>query len=261
MLTPIEGRAALVTGGTKGIGRGIALAFARNGAKVMVTGRDPAAGAACAAELVAAGASDAAFVAADTASRDDCVRAADATAARFGGIDIVVANAGIYPESMIESMPEDELRRMIDVNLTGTIMSVQACLPHVRRSDHGRVVVISSITGPIVGMEANAHYAASKAGQLGFVRSAALEFAPMGITVNAVLPGNVATEGLDELGREYQQAMLSAIPQGRLGAPDDVAGAVLFLVSDEASFITGQSIIVDGGQVLPEGPLRGNALR
>ena len=149
-------------------------------------------------------------------------------------------------------MTETDIKQMLDINLTGTILTVQACLDGLRRSAHGRVIVVSSITGPIVGMPGNAHYAASKAGQVGFVRSAALEFAPLGITVNAILPGNIETEGLADLGPEYRDAMIASIPQRRLGTPADVAGAALYLMSDEARFVTGQTVVVDGGQVLPE---------
>jgi 3-oxoacyl-[acyl-carrier protein] reductase len=114
------------------------------------------------------------------------------------------------------------------------------------------VVVTSSITGPITGFPGWSHYAASKAGQVGFVRTAAIELAPDGVTVNAVLPGNIRTEGVDALGADYVTEMTSAIPQGRLGSVADIAFAVLFLASDEAAFITGQTLVVDGGQVLPE---------
>ena len=133
-------------------------------------------------------------------------------------------------------------------------MTVQACLPALRRSAAARVVVTASITGPNTGIAGLAHYGASKAGQVGFVRSAALELAPHGITINTVLPGNILTEGLEALGPEYLDSMERSIPVGRLGKPSDIARAVMFLAEVEASFITGQSLIVDGGQVLPEAP-------
>jgi 3-oxoacyl-[acyl-carrier protein] reductase len=131
---------------------------------------------------------------------------------------------------------------------------VDACLPGLKARGKGRIIVTSSITGPITGYPGWAHYAASKAGQLGFVRTAAIELAPHNITVNAVLPGNTLTEGMEALGPEYIARMTSAIPQRRLGSVDDIAYAALFLASDEAAFITGQTIVVDGGQVLPESP-------
>ena len=132
------------------------------------------------------------------------------------------------------------------------MLSVKACLPALERSGHGRVVVTSSITGPITGFPGWSHYGASKAAQLGFVRTAAIELAGRGITINAVMPGNIVTEGLTELGPEYRRQMEASIPQGKLGKVEDICNAALFLATDEASYITGQTIVIDGGQVLSE---------
>ena len=126
------------------------------------------------------------------------------------------------------------------------------CLPALARSGHGRVILISSITGPITGYPGWTGYGASKAGQLGFMRTAAIELAPSRITVNAVLPGNIVTEGLADLGEEYAASMAASIPLRRLGSVEDIGYAALFLATDEAAYITGQTIVVDGGQVLPE---------
>jgi 3-oxoacyl-[acyl-carrier protein] reductase len=131
---------------------------------------------------------------------------------------------------------------------------VQASLPYLTASPYGRVIVTSSITGPITGYPGWSHYGASKAGQLGFVRTAALELAAHRITVNAVLPGNIMTEGLADLGEDYLRTMEASIPLGRLGSVADIGNACLFLATDEAAFITGQTLVVDGGQVLPESP-------
>ena len=132
------------------------------------------------------------------------------------------------------------------------MLSVQACLPHLKASGHGRVILTSSITGPVTGYPGWSHYGASKSAQLGFMRTAAIELAPMKITVNAVLPGNIATEGLADLGPEYRAAMEMSIPQRRLGDVEDIGNAALFFASDEAAYITGQALVVDGGQILPE---------
>jgi 3-oxoacyl-[acyl-carrier protein] reductase len=130
---------------------------------------------------------------------------------------------------------------------------VKACLPHMKEEGYGRIVVTSSITGPRVGNPGLAHYAASKAGINGFIRTAAIEFAQHGITINAVEPGNILTPGMDaQIGADYIRAQEQSIPLGRLGEPEDIAHATLFLASDEAKYITGQSIIVDDGQILPE---------
>ena len=129
---------------------------------------------------------------------------------------------------------------------------MKASLPHLKKSDQGRVVLTSSITGPVTGFPGWSHYGASKAGQLGFMRTACIELAKHNITINAVLPGNVITEGLAELGEEYQQSMAASTPLKKLGVVEDIGNAALFLASREANYITGQTIIVDGGQILPE---------
>ncbi len=259
MFTSIAGRAVVVTGGTRGIGKGIASVFARNGAKVLITGRDSDTARATADELTAEAAaagysSDISFVLADVASREDCRRMAAIAQERLGGIDVLCANAGIFPDTRLEDLAESDLDQVLGTNLKGTILSVQACLPALVYSGHGRVIITSSITGPITGFPGWTHYGASKAGQLGFMRTAAIELAPKGITVNAVLPGNVVTEGLADLGKEYASGMTAAIPLGRLGTVDEIGYAALFFATDEAAYITGQSIVVDGGQVLPESP-------
>jgi 3-oxoacyl-[acyl-carrier protein] reductase len=250
MFTSIAGRAVVVTGGTRGIGKGIASVFARNGARVLITGRDDEIGRAAADELPG----EVSFLQADTAIREDCRRMAGIAEERLGGVDVLCANAGIFPDSRLEDLSEDDLDLVLGTNLKGTILAVQACLPALRRSGRGRVILTSSITGPITGFPGWTHYGASKAGQLGFMRTAAIELASSGITVNAVLPGNIATEGLAELGEDYAAGMTAAIPLRRLGSVDDIGYAALFLATDEAGYITGQTIVVDGGQVLPESP-------
>ncbi|MEA2135291.1 MAG: 3-oxoacyl-[acyl-carrier protein] reductase [Solirubrobacteraceae bacterium] len=246
MFTPLTDRVVLVTGGTKGIGKGIAGVFARAGAKVVVAGRDQATGEAAAADLGGA------YVAADVGRAEDCERMAAETVERFGGIDVLCANAGIFPDTKLADMTEEDIDAIFATNVKGTMLSVKACLPALERSGHGRVVVTSSITGPITGFPGWSHYGATKAAQLGFVRTAAIELAGKGITINAVMPGNIETEGLAELGPEYRQQMEMSIPQGKLGKVEDIGNAALFLATDEASYITGQTIVVDGGQVLSE---------
>ena len=151
-------------------------------------------------------------------------------------------------------MTEADIDTVLGVNVKGMMFSVQACRPALAASGHGRVIITSSITGPITGFPGWAHYGASKAAQLGFLRTAAIELARQAITVNAVLPGNVLTEGLVELGDEYLRSMEATIPLGRLGRVEEIGNACLFLATDEAGYITGQTIVVDGGQVLPESP-------
>ena len=251
MFTSIAGRAVVVTGATRGIGKGIARVFAGAGARVLIVGRDAEAAKATVAELSATGA-EASHVLADVSRREDCQRIAAAAAERFGGIDVLCANAGIFPAAPLAEMTDADIDEVLGTNLRGTILSVQACLPALAASGRGRVILTSSITGPITGFPGWAHYGASKAGQLGFLRTAAIELAASGVTINAVLPGNIVTEGLDELGEEYQAQMAASIPLRRLGTVEEIGYAALFLATDEAGYITGQTIVVDGGQVLPE---------
>jgi 3-oxoacyl-[acyl-carrier protein] reductase len=253
MFTSVAGLSVLVTGGSKGIGRGIAQVFARAGANVTITGRDEAALAKCAAELCAENPVDnVAVVAADVSVPADCVRAAQAAVDRFGGLDVLCANAGIFPEARLADLTESDVDTVLGVNVKGTIFSVQACVPALTASGRGRVILTSSITGPITGFPGWTHYGASKAAQLGFLRTAAIELSPQRITVNAVLPGNISTEGIDALGPEYRAAMEASIPLGRMGDVEDIGNACLFLATVEAGYITGQTLVVDGGQVLPE---------
>jgi 3-oxoacyl-[acyl-carrier protein] reductase len=251
VFTSIAGRGVVVTGGSRGIGKGIARVFASNGARVLITGRDEDAAKATADELAAAG-WDVSYLLADVSVRADCARMAGVAADRLGGIDVLCANAGIFPESRLAEMTDQDIDTVLGTNLRGNILSVQACLPALAASGHGRVILTSSITGPITGFPGWVHYGASKAGQLGFMRTAAIELAADRITINAVLPGNVLTEGLAELGEDYIQSMTASIPLRRLGTVDEIGYAALFLASDEAGYITGQTIVVDGGQVLPE---------
>jgi 3-oxoacyl-[acyl-carrier protein] reductase len=251
MFTPIAGRAVVVTGATRGIGKGIAAVFAGAGARVLITGRDAGAAAAAVAELSAGGA-EVSHVLGDVSRREDCERLAATAVERLGGIDVLCANAGIFPDAKLSDLTDADIDQVLGTNLRGTILSVQACLPALAASGHGRVILTSSITGPITGYPGWAHYGASKAGQLGFMRTAAIELAVSGITVNAIMPGNIVTEGLADLGNEYLRQMTDSIPLRRLGTVSDIGHAALFLASDEAGYITGQTIVIDGGQVLPE---------
>lgn len=251
MFTSIAGRSVLVTGGTKGIGKGIARVFARAGANVVVSGRDRSAGEAVLGE--ASGLSGSiSFVHGDVGLASDCERVVSETVTRYGGLDVLCANAGVYPSARIEDMTEADIDAIFATNVKGSILMVRACTPALERSGRGRIILTSSITGPITGAPGWSHYGATKAAQLGFMRTAAIELSPKGITVNAVLPGSIETEGLAELGDETLAQMTASIPAGRLGSAEDVGNACLFLATEEAAYITGQTIVVDGGQVLPE---------
>jgi len=251
VFTPVTGRTVLVTGGTKGIGKGIARTFLEAGARLAIAGRDPVAGAAAAAELAAAG-GEVSFVRADVSVAADAERMVAETTERFGSLDVLCANAGIFPDVRLQDMTEHDIDAIFATNVKGTMLAVKAAVPALASSGHGRVIITSSITGPITGFPGWSHYGATKAAQLGFLRTAAIELAATGITINAVMPGNIETEGLAELGPEYRKKMEASIPQKRLGTVADIGHAALFLATDEASYITGQTIVVDGGQILPE---------
>jgi 3-oxoacyl-[acyl-carrier protein] reductase len=251
MFNSLAARSVIVTGGSKGIGKGIALRFGSAGCKVLVVSRKLAEAQAVAAQIAEAGGTALGFEA-DVTQKSQMQAMAAAAIKAHGGIDILCANAGIFPAATLETMTEEDFDAVLGTNLKGTFLSVSACLPAMKTKKFGRIVLTSSITGPVTGYPGWSHYGASKAGQLGFMRTAALEYARDGITVNAVLPGNIATEGLATLAEEYAQKMTESVPMRRLGTVMDIANAALFFASEEAAYITGQSLIVDGGQVLPE---------
>jgi 3-oxoacyl-[acyl-carrier protein] reductase len=250
----LDGRVAVVTGAASGVGLGIAEVLAQEGARVVVVDLAPAPGEHAAAALRSSG-YEALAVAADVVDRAALDAMAATVLEQYGRIDIVAANAGIYPAVAIAAMTDADWDRVMDINVKGALHTIQACLPAMRERGYGRIVLTSSITGPIVGAPELSHYAASKAAILGLMRSAALELVGDGITVNAVQPGNVRTPGIEAFGSEFIADMVKAIPMKRLAEPADVGWAVRFLAAEEAGYITGQTIVIDGGQVLPEGPL------
>lgn len=247
----LEHRVALIIGAARGIGKGIAQRFVEEGARVVIGDREADIGEATAREL--GGRERARFVAADIARKEEAEKAVNAAVAHFGGLDILVQNAGIFPWTLIENIEPEEWDSVLGVNLKGTYLAARAALPAMRSKGSGRMIFTSSITGPRVTSPGHGHYSASKAGINGFIKAAAIEFAAYGITVNGVEPGNILTEGVTQhRSAEFLRGMEEAVPLGRLGTPRDVANAVLFLASDDASYITGTTIIVDGGQILPE---------
>ncbi|WCK52595.1 3-oxoacyl-ACP reductase FabG [Aneurinibacillus sp. Ricciae_BoGa-3] len=251
MTNTFKDKSVLITGASKGIGKGIARIFASHGAQVAVVARHMESAEECAAEIRNSGFNAKAFVG-DVSNRTSMENLAQEVAETYGGIDVLCANAGIFPSASLEEMTGDDWDQVINTNARGTLFALQASLPYLKSAQYGRVIITSSITGPVSGYAGWSHYGASKAAQLGFMRSAALELAHNNITINAVMPGNILTEGLQGLGSDYLERMASSIPLKRLGSIEDIAHAALFLASKEAGYITGQTLIVDGGQTIPE---------
>ncbi|TFW39865.1 MULTISPECIES: SDR family oxidoreductase [Pseudomonas] len=247
-----SGKSVLVTGGAQGIGRAVVEAFALRGARVMIVDLRRAQAQALADELAARGCRVQA-IELDLAEATAVFDGIKGIERDWGRLDILVHNAGYFPLTAFEQITPAVLERTLAVNLSALFWLTQAALPMFQRQGGGCVLVTSSVTGPRVAYPGLSHYAASKAGVNGFIRSAALELAGNRVRVNGVEPGMIATPAMDNLGDAQVNAdIASRVPLGRLGAPQDIAGAMLFLASDLASYITGQTIIVDGGSTLPE---------
>ncbi len=253
MAITLQGKAAIVTGAGRGIGKGIAAVFAKEGARVLVVNRSADAGQATTKEIVAAG-GEASFLQANVKNRADMERMAATCIERYGAIDILCANAGVFPTSHIVDMTDQVWDDVLDTNLKGVFYGVRACIPQMKAQAQGRIVVISSITGPNVGWPGLSHYMASKGGVNAFVIGAALELAKHNITVNAISPGTIMTQGLMELGGDQVNEITAIIPAGYIGETEDIAYAAVYLASDQARYITGQALVLDGGQILPESP-------
>lgn len=244
----LTGKIAVVSGGAKGIGRGIVMALKKGSATIIIADIDEKTGKKTATEL----GTD--FIALDVTSQTQCRSVIRTISEKYGRLDILCSNTGIFPQCTIKSMTEQDWDTMQQVNVKGMFFLVQAALSVMEVQKYGRIIITSSITGPVTGFPGWSHYGASKAAQLGFMRSAALEYARLGITINAVQPGNILTEGLKAQGETYLDQMKASIPTHTLGEPEDIGYAAAFLASDEAKYITGQTLIIDGGQILPESP-------
>ncbi len=243
-----SGQVVLVTGGAQGIGRGIVEAFASRGARVVIADRQREQAEAVATELSAQGYPVEAVGVdlAESTAVFECVQ-------RLPRLDILVHNAGYFPLTAFEDITPDILQRTLAVNLSALFWLTQAALPAFREQGRGCVLVTSSVTGNRVGYPGLSHYAASKAGVNGYIRNAALELAPLKVRVNGVEPGMIATPAMGNLGdAALNDTIASRVPLGRLGAAADIAGAMLFLASELASYVTGQTLVVDGGSTLPE---------
>lgn len=245
----LESKVAIVTGASRGIGREIALTLAENGANVVVNYMGNQVLAEDVVAQIKELGRDSLAIKADVANSEDVNELVAQTIARFGRVDILVNNAGITKDNLIMRMKEEDWDSVIETNLKSSFLLSKAVSRQMMKQRYGRIVNISSVVG-IMGNAGQANYVAAKAGMIGLTKTLAKELASRGITVNAVAPGFIETDMTQALGNEVKEQLLNQIPLARLGATKDVANAVKFLVSDDASYVTGQVINIDGGMVM-----------
>jgi len=246
----LTGKSALVTGGARGIGRAVCLMLARAGASIAVNYRVESPSANLLVDEIEAAGGEAFALSADVSKRAEAEMVVDETVSRFGAIDILVNNAGIWKSSPIEEMSDAEWEEMIAVNQTGTFNCIRAAVPPMKEVRSGRIINISSTAGQR-GESFSSHYAATKGAVISLTKSLAVELAPFGILVNCVAPGWVVTDMTrDDLLGARRESILQTIPLARAGTPEEIAGAVLYLASDLATFVTGEVLNVNGGAVL-----------
>lgn len=245
----LTGKTALVTGASRGIGRAIAIALAEAGADVAVNYAGSEAAAAQTAQAVEAMGRRAFTVKANVGKSAEFDAMVASVLATFGKLDILVNNAGITRDNLIMRMKEEEFDEVIETNLKGVFNGIKAVTRSMMKQRSGRIVNISSVVGAL-GNAGQANYVASKAGVIGLTKSAARELASRGITVNAVAPGFIGTDMTDKLPAEMREKLERDIPLGRIGKPEEIATAVLYLASDAASYMTGQTLHIDGGMYM-----------
>ena len=254
MTININNKVAIVTGASRGIGEGIARVFANEGASVICVARSKDDGIKVVNSINNSG-GKAEFIKADIREENECNELVNHVVKKYGRLDIMCHNAGIYPDELMEEMSVEIWDDTINTNLRSCFLLTKPCISVMRAQKSGRILFTSSITGPNVAQARLAAYSASKGGINAFIKAASLELAKDGITVNAVSPGNIVTDSLLSLyGEDGAKEIAKVVPTGNLGDTEDIGYAMVFLGSDQAKFITGQSIVVDGGQILPEDP-------
>ena len=248
-MTKLEGRIAVVTGAASGIGKGIAIAFAREGADIVVADKVDESGAAEVIAGIRAHGREPLFVHVDVADETSVNHMAAVSLAHFGQVDILVNNAGIFTESLLEKMPVDDWDRVVNTNLRGTFLCTRALINQMLERGDGRIINIASQLGQIGGGSVS-HYAASKAGVIGLTKSLAREVASRGVLVNAVAPGPINTPLLDSETEEWRSAKLAELPIGRFGTVDEVTPTAVLLASADGSYYVGQTLGPNGGDVM-----------
>jgi len=248
-MSRLKDRIALVTGAASGIGKGIAIAFAREGADIVVADRVPEAKAAEVLAGIRQHGRQALFVQADVADEQSVQRMAEAALARFGRVDILVNNAGIFTECLIENLPIADWDRVMNVNLRGVFLCTRALIGQMLERGDGRIINIASQLGQIGGKSIG-HYAASKAGVIGLTKSLAREVSTRGVLVNAICPGPIETPLLDSETEEWRSAKLAELPIGRFGTVDEVTPTAVLLASADGAYYVGQSLGPNGGDVM-----------
>lgn len=244
-----EGKSAIVTGASRGIGREIATLLGKEGARVAVNYSGSKEKAEEVVELIKQSGGEAFAIRANVSDAEQVKQMIDETLKTFGSIDMLVNNAGITRDNLLMRMKEDEWDDVININLKGVFLCTKAVTRQMMKQRAGKIVNLASIVG-VIGNPGQANYVAAKAGVIGLTKTTARELATRNITVNAVAPGFITTDMTDALPENVKEQMLSSIPLGKLGSAEDVAGAVAFLLSDDANYITGQTIHVDGGMVM-----------
>ncbi|MEW6523449.1 MAG: 3-oxoacyl-[acyl-carrier-protein] reductase [Bacillota bacterium] len=244
----LENRVALVTGGNRGIGRAVAVALAEQGARVAVNYRQRHEEARAVVDQITAAGGQGLAIAADVAEPASAAELVERCVRHFGSLDILVNNAGVTRDGLLLRMSDDRWQEVMDTNLYGVFSCTRAAAKVMLKQRWGRIINISSVSG-LTGNPGQSNYCAAKAGVIGFTRAVAKELAPRGITVNVVAPGLIATDMTEDLRPEARQALLERIPLGRAGTPQEVAATVLFLASENAGYITGQVLVIDGGML------------
>ena len=244
----LTNKVAIITGASQGIGKGMAETFSKAGAHVACVSRNKDNLKSVADSLIENG-GEASFYTCDVSSLDAFQNTIKEIVENHGSVDILVNNAGVCKDKLIMRMSEDDWNKVININLNGAFNGIKAVSQIMIKQRAGRIINISSIVG-LIGNPGQANYAASKAGLIGLSKSAAKELATRGITVNAIAPGYIATDMTDQITGQAKESLITKIPLGRIGSPSDIAASALFLASDEAGYITGQTLTVDGGIVM-----------